>query len=63
VRSTLIKEAAVLGGDISAFVPPVVLEYLKKRIPSISPSGVGLDGGEPPATGRKGAGLKGEGIE
>ncbi len=31
IRSSLVKEVARLGGDISDKVPPVVEEYLKKR--------------------------------
>lgn len=62
VRSTLIKEAASLGGDMSPFVPPVVVEYLRNF--SVKLSGVtGLGGDEPPHQGKKGSGLRGEGME
>lgn len=63
VRSTLIKEAASLGGDISAFVPPSVRTYLEERMVSSAGKTVGLGGDEPPSGGRKGSGLKGEGVE
>jgi len=33
ITSSLVKEVARLGGDVSAMVPPVVLEALKKRFP------------------------------
>ncbi len=63
VRSTLIKEAALLGGDMSPFVPPVVAEYLDKYThPEVTHS-VGLSGEDPPHSGRKGSGLRGEGLE
>ncbi len=64
VRSTLIKEAVALGGDMSHFVPPSVLSHLVKRLrPEAATGGVGLDGAEPPHSGKKGTGLRGEGIE
>lgn len=63
VRSTLIKEAAALGGDIAAFVPPGVVAYLREHVYPQLGGGVGLGGDEPPPTGRKGSGLRGEGIE
>ena len=31
VSSSLVKEVAKLGGDVSALVPPVVAEALKER--------------------------------
>ena len=34
VSSRMIKEISGLGGDISAFVPPVVVEALKNKAPS-----------------------------
>ena len=34
VSSTLIKEIALLGGDIAAFVPPLVAERLRERASS-----------------------------
>lgn len=34
VSSRLVKEAYRLGGDVSRLVPPLVLEHLKRRIPS-----------------------------
>lgn len=36
VSSRLIKEAASLGGDVSAFVPKEVEKWLKKKLASIS---------------------------
>ncbi len=32
VASSLVKEVALLGGDVSALVPPVVLEALNKKL-------------------------------
>jgi pantetheine-phosphate adenylyltransferase len=32
VSSSLVKEVAMLGGDVSAFVPPAVLERLKSKL-------------------------------
>lgn len=63
VRSTLIKEAATLGGDMSPFVPPPVVKYLKQYLQGDAGKSVGLGGDEPPAQGRKGSGLRGEGVE
>ncbi|MDR2391798.1 MAG: pantetheine-phosphate adenylyltransferase [Planctomycetota bacterium] len=67
IRSTLIKEAAALGGDVSQFVPPPVAEALKRRFSGqarISARGfVGLNGEETPDIGRHGSGLRGEGVE
>lgn len=67
IRSTLIKEAVALGGDVSAFVPKPVFEALKKRMEEkgvfASRSFVGLDGDETPDIGRDGSGLRGEAIE
>lgn len=69
IRSSLIKEATALGGDVSPFVPPPVFEALKKRLEELglkhshSRSRVGLDGDETPEIGRDGPGLRGEAIE
>ncbi|MDR1612575.1 MAG: pantetheine-phosphate adenylyltransferase [Planctomycetota bacterium] len=67
IRSTLIKEAVALGGDVSPFVPPPVARALEKhmrRQGRISVrSSVGLSGDETPAMSRDGSGLRGEGIE
>ncbi|MGB5325275.1 MAG: pantetheine-phosphate adenylyltransferase [Pseudomonadales bacterium] len=32
ISSTLVREIATLNGDVSKFVPPPVLEYIKKKI-------------------------------
>ncbi len=67
IRSTLIKEAVALGGDMSLFVPPPVQEALRRNLEKrgrISVrSFVGLDGEETPSMGKDGSGLRGEGIE
>lgn len=67
IRSSLIKEATALGGDVSPFVPEPVFEALKKRLAEMgmihSRSRVGLDGDETPEIGRDGPGLRGEAIE
>ncbi len=63
VRSTLIKEALALGGDISHFVPPAVVAYLRRRGAQRPTQTTGLGGDETPAVGRKGSGLRGEGVE
>ncbi len=67
IRSSLIKEAVALGGDVSAFVPVQVLHALEKvmRLKGVNPtrSLVGLDGDETPALGKHGQGLQGEAIE
>ncbi|MDR0363229.1 MAG: pantetheine-phosphate adenylyltransferase [Planctomycetota bacterium] len=67
IRSTLIKEAVALGGDVSPFVPASVAKALEKhmrRQGRISVrSSVGLGGDEAPAMGENGSGLQGEGIE
>lgn len=63
VRSTLIKEAAALGGDISSFVPPAVVEVLNRHQPKPSAKGMGLGGDEPPPVGPQDAALQGEAIE
>lgn len=49
VRSTLIKEAARLGADVSPFVPQDVVDRLRDRLrgPAEGPS-AGLGGEEPP---------------
>jgi pantetheine-phosphate adenylyltransferase len=66
IRSTLIKEAVALGGDVSHFVPPPVAESLRRRFAKsgkISARGfVGLNGEETPDIG-SGSGLRGEAIE
>jgi pantetheine-phosphate adenylyltransferase len=71
IRSSLIKEAVALGGDMSSFIPPVVYEALKRRLDRKNRertgrsgrSMVGLDGDETPDIGRDGPGLRGEAIE
>lgn len=63
IRSTLIKEAAALGGDISPFVPPSVVACLRERISSLPSSSVGLGGDEPPFPTKDGAGLTGKALE
>ncbi len=67
IRSSLIKEAVALGGDVSAFVPVQVLHALQKvmQLKGVNPtrSLVGLDGDETPALGKHGQGLQGEAIE
>ncbi|MDR1534653.1 MAG: pantetheine-phosphate adenylyltransferase [Planctomycetota bacterium] len=67
IRSSLIKEAAALGGDVSHFVPPPVAEALQRRFERsgrISTRGfVGLGGEETPDLGRDGPGLRGEAVE
>ena len=64
VRSTLVKEAAALGGDVSPFVPPEVGESLRRHLGMAAVGGsVGLSGDDAPPVGRKGSGLRGEGLE
>lgn len=67
IRSSLIKEAVALGGDVTPFVPRPVAEALERHMRArgkISVRGsVGLDGDETPAIGKDGPGLRGEGIE
>ena len=66
IRSSLIKEAVALGGDVSAFVPEPVFAALKKRLDKrgiATRSTVGLDGDETPDIGNHGPGLRGEAIE
>ena len=67
IRSSLIKEAAALGGDVSQFVPPPVAEALSRRFAKAgrisARNFVGLDGYEPPGMNRDGSGLRGEAIE
>ena len=68
IRSSLIKEALALGGDVTAFVPRQVAlamqRCLEARHGKISHrSFVGLDGDETPAIGKDGSGLQGEAIE
>lgn len=67
IRSSLIKEATALGGDVRAFVPDLVFEALTKRLAEkgmmSTRSRVGLDGDETPEMGRDGQGLRGEAIE
>lgn len=66
IRSTLIKEAVALGGDVSAFVPELVIESLRRNLEKRGGvSGrtyVGLDGAEVTPAG-DGSGLQGEAIE
>ena len=67
IRSTLIKEAVALGGDVSAFVPKIVADAMIKHMRESGKisnrSFVGLDGDETPAIGKDGSGLRGEAIE
>lgn len=67
IRSTLIKEAVSLGGDVSLFVPSAVAAALKRHMERKNRisvrSFVGLDGDETPAISRDGSGLRGEGVE
>lgn len=63
IRSTLIREACSLGGDVSAFVPPQVVKLLNEKIKSKPGKGVGLGGEEAPQAGEGNNGLVGEGIE
>jgi pantetheine-phosphate adenylyltransferase len=63
VRSTLIKEAVALGGDMSPFVPPLVQARLRDYIAEAGGGTVGLGGAEAPDRGRRGSGIRGEGIE
>ncbi|MCC8166894.1 MAG: pantetheine-phosphate adenylyltransferase [Planctomycetes bacterium] len=66
IRSSLIKEATALGGDVSPFIPVEVFEALKRRLAEknlLVRSRVGLDGDETPALGNEGSGLRGEVIE
>ncbi len=65
IRSTLIKEAVMLGGDVSPFVPKLVVESLRRNLEKqgaiSSRSFVGLAGDETPQ--KDGSGLRGEAIE
>ena len=67
IRSSLIKEAVALGGDVSPFVPkPVAValrNHMEKRGKISHRSFVGLDGDETPAINKHGSGLQGEAIE
>lgn len=66
IRSSLIKEAVALGGDVGAFVPQPVHNALKRRLGEkrrLGRSMVGLDGDETPDINRHGPGLRGEAIE
>lgn len=67
IRSSLIKEAVALGGDVSPFVPEPVAQALRMHIEGKGKishrSFVGLDGDETPAIGRDGSGLRGEAVE
>lgn len=67
IRSSLIKEAVALGGDVTPFVPAIVAEALRRRMEQqgrISHrSFVGLDGDETPDIGKDGTGLRGEAID
>ncbi|MCC8180784.1 MAG: pantetheine-phosphate adenylyltransferase [Planctomycetes bacterium] len=66
IRSTLIKEAVALGGDVTGFVPEIVAEalaeHMRRRGKISQRSFVGLDGDEAPPVG-DGSGLRGEAIE
>ena len=35
ISATIVREIAVLGGDVSRFVPPQVLERLRKKTPEL----------------------------
>ena len=67
IRSSLIKEAMALGGDVSAFVPKSVALAMQRKLRERGKishrSFVGLDGEETPDIGRDGSGLRGEAIE
>lgn len=67
IRSSLIKEATALGGDVRPFVPEPVFKALQKRLAEKgmlrSRSRVGLDGDETPDLGNSGQGMSGEAIE
>lgn len=64
IRSTLIREACALGGNVSAFVPPEVEKLLRERIPHTpQQKGVGLGGEEAPQAGDGHMGLIGEAID
>lgn len=63
IRSTLIREACALGGQVSAFVPPQVEKLMRERIPVTPAKGVGLGGEEAPQAGEGRKGLSGEAIE
>ena len=66
IRSTLIKEAVALGGDVTPFVPDSVRDSMYRHFGNRKASGrsyVGLAGDEAPAIGAKDPGLRGEGLE
>lgn len=67
IRSSLINEAAALGGDITHFVPKLVAEALRRKVEANGKishrSFVGLDGAETPSINKSGSGLTGEAIE
>ncbi len=63
IRSTLIREACSLGGDVSAFVPKEVQKLLYDKIQSRPGKGVGLGGEEAPQAGEGNQGLIGEAID
>lgn len=68
VRSTLIKEAIALGADVSPFVPPEAAESIRRHLgmtATVTPpsGGAGLGGHDAPDLGRRGSGLRGEGVE
>lgn len=67
IRSSLIKEAVALGADVTSFVPAPVAEALNRKMHRLrqmsARTSVGLDGDETPALGKKGSGLRGEGVE
>jgi pantetheine-phosphate adenylyltransferase len=39
LASKLVREVAQFGGDVSAFVPPVVADHLKKAFPDVTEEG------------------------
>src|ERR1700726_3624846 len=51
ISSTLVREIALLGGDVSQFVPPVVAAGLRKRAPKGAGAATG-GGGAPPRRAR-----------
>jgi pantetheine-phosphate adenylyltransferase len=45
LASSLVKEVAMFGGDVSALVPPFVLERLLERLAEKRAASEGPDGG------------------
>jgi pantetheine-phosphate adenylyltransferase len=45
LASKLVREVAQFGGDVSAFVPPVVADHLKKAFPDVTEEGTEGKGG------------------